>query len=471
MVAMAARANFRHVRSSSKTAGPFRNNIRSSASISGGGIGAVGDDPDYGSTLVQNSSGATALWTITDAKASISDEQKLAAMGKYAPLIWAAEGEEYFACSTDWSFQYLTRVTRDGQYWLYAKQDLSSPSDDLPLFKGNLSEAPVYAFWVEKAGGNYDICYFTYYGYNRGKEILDTIWGTTSATGAFDGSSDSQLKPIAVYMSQHDGGETISWADVEKSDTHPVAYAAWGSHALYSSGGDHTYATVLTDKCGKGTEWQTWSRVETYDYAAKKGLGSFVWPTWMTTDYTSTLPAMNPADPRSGGIYRWGNGKNGCDAGQCRLEDGPTGPIDKADCWDNIHIWLMTLYWAVRAGPPSVLKRSRRMSGKLLTGLGFASGRKESPFRDGMLRTLGYAGSHLPDTFAQVEGEISRSAEIDRDRGPLIQVDAPSVVLGALKTMISLDLRGDRGSGGQRLSALRASVSELISGPCATGNS
>lgn len=304
---------------------------------SGGGIGAVGDDPDYGSTLVQNSSGATALWTITDAKASISDEQKLAAMGKYAPLIWAAEGEEYFACSTDWSFQYLTRVTRDGQYWLYAKQDLSSPSDDsLPLFKGNLSEAPVYAFWVEKAGGNYDICYFTYYGYNRGKEILDTIWG--NHVGDWEHLTvrlDSQLNPIAVYMSQHDGGETISWADVEKSDTHPVAYAAWGSHALYSSGGDHTYATVLTDKCGKGTEWQTWSRVETYDYAAKKGLGSSVWPTWMTTDYTSTLPGMDPADPRSGGIYRWGNGKNGCVADQCRLEDGPTGPIDKGDCWDR----------------------------------------------------------------------------------------------------------------------------------------
>ncbi|HEX4694895.1 Vps62-related protein [Sphingomonas sp.] len=305
---------------------------------SNGAMAAVGDEPDYTSTLLQANSGATALWTVGGTKAIISDEQKLAAMRTCAPLIWAAEGEEYFACSTEWSFQFLTRVTREGQYWLYTKQDLSSPSDDsLPLFKGNLAEAPVYAFWVEKAGGNYDICYFTYYGYNRGKEVVDTIWG--NHVGDWEHLTvrlDSQLNPISVYMSQHSGGETISWADVEKSGTHPVAYAAWGSHALYSSGGDHVYSSVLVDKCGKGTQWNTWDRVETYDYGAKTGLGSSVWPTWMTTDYTSTLPGKDAADPRSGGIYRWGNGGNGATvAGQRQLEDGPTGPIDKGDCWDR----------------------------------------------------------------------------------------------------------------------------------------
>lgn len=303
-----------------------------------GSIGLVGPKPNYGSALSQHGAATTAIWTITPSPVVISDEQKIAAMKQYAPRIWAAQDEEYFACSTDWAFPFLTRVKRDdGNYWLYTKQELSSPSDDsLPMFKGDLASARIYAFWVPKDQNYFDVCYFIFYGYNRGKEVLDTIWG--NHVGDWEHVTvrlDPRLKPVQIHLSAHDGGETISWSGIQKSGTHPVAYAAWGSHALYSTSGDHTYKSIpkLTDKCSAGTSWDSWDSIETYDYAAKKGLGGSVWPSWMTDDYTGTIAGMDPADPHAGGIYRWGNGKNGCLAGQCRLEDGPTGPIDKGDCW------------------------------------------------------------------------------------------------------------------------------------------
>ena len=80
-----------------------------------------------------------------------SDAEKLRLIETYAPRVWLAEGEAYMPSSVEWAFQHLTRVKRDGRYWLYTKQEMSSPSDwTLPLFKGNLDTAPVYAFWVDK---------------------------------------------------------------------------------------------------------------------------------------------------------------------------------------------------------------------------------------------------------------------------------------------------------------------------------
>jgi hypothetical protein len=113
---------------------------------------------------------------------TIPDVRKRQMMEQLAPKVWLADAEEYFPCSVEWSFAYLKRFRNDddgGRYWLQTIETLKSPSDDsLALFKGvrDLGTVPVYAFWVPKRGF-YDITYFTYYGYNRGKEVASTIWG------------------------------------------------------------------------------------------------------------------------------------------------------------------------------------------------------------------------------------------------------------------------------------------------------
>lgn len=82
-------------------------------------------------------------------------------------------------CSVDWAFSQMERVVRDGAFWLYAKQELSNPEDDsLALFKGQpVGSAKIYAFWVQKASLKFDIVYFVYYGYNRRKNVLGTVYG------------------------------------------------------------------------------------------------------------------------------------------------------------------------------------------------------------------------------------------------------------------------------------------------------
>ncbi|MDO8356983.1 MAG: Vps62-related protein [Nitrospirota bacterium] len=279
-----------------------------------------------------------------------TDNDKQLLLRDYAPLVWLAQGETYFPSSVEWAFPYLERFRNsDGNYWLKTKTPLRSPSDNsLPLFQGdkNLNQVPVYAFAVEK-GEFLDLIYFTFYPYNRGKEVLNTKWGNhvgdwehiTVRLAWLLNSRTKQwsLEPLGMYLSAHNFGGAYPWGDVIKADnlgnessqgTHPIVYSAWGSHGFWTRAGSHNYEISLTDETSQGTRWPTWNNVRTYDYAAKKGLGGLSWPGWMSTDYQNP-GAGNPADPAAGAIYRWGNPESGMCVGECRLNDGPTGPAAK----------------------------------------------------------------------------------------------------------------------------------------------
>jgi hypothetical protein len=279
-----------------------------------------------------------------------TDNDKQLLLRDYAPLVWLAQGETYFPSSVEWAFPYLERFRNsDGNYWLKTKTPLRSPSDNsLPLFQGdkNLNQVPVYAFAVEK-GEFLDLIYFTFYPYNRGKEVLNTKWGNhvgdwehiTVRLAWLLNSRTKQwsLEPLGMYLSAHNFGGAYPWGDVIKADnlgnessqgTHPIVYSAWGSHGFWTRAGSHNYEISLTDETSQGTRWPTWNNVRTYDYAAKKGLGGLSWPGWMSTDYQNP-GAGNLADPAAGAIYRWGNPESGMCVGECRLNDGPTGPAAK----------------------------------------------------------------------------------------------------------------------------------------------
>lgn len=278
----------------------------------------------------------------------------------YAPLVWLGQGESYFPSSVEWAFPFVERWANPddgGRYSLRTKATLSSPSDRCGgqdasgacMFFGNLASAAVYAFWIEKPPYA-DVAYFFYYPYNRGKTLVSTLWGNhvgdwehmTLRLLTVTSSTAVHWMPARIYLSQHSSGEVVEWTDVPKTaDGHPIIYSAEGSHGVYKTAGVHTYKTTpigdLSDVCGEGTRWETWKRVEAYDGATKRGLLGEPWPTWMRTDYTNAGTG-NPADPSTGAIYRWGNTKQGCDApsfitDECRLVDGPTGPVEKS-CWD-----------------------------------------------------------------------------------------------------------------------------------------
>lgn len=281
-----------------------------------------------------------------------------AALVQYAPRVWMHPNEEYFPSSVEFAFPSMTRFADgDGNYWVRSTVDLDSPSDDsLPFFTGDLDDAPVYAYYADKGGDVIDLVYFFFYPYNRGKEVIDTIWGNhvgdwEHITVRLMRGPDDALTPLQVYLSAHSFGGAYDWAEVERFEqTHPVVYSARGSHGVWSAAGDHVYMTIgeeflgacvtlvcadLTDETAAGTAWDTWERVEGFDFVAREGLGGASWPAWMSDAFTES--GADPTVPSGGPIFRWGNPEDcstlGVDIsdliGVCRLEDGPTGPVSK----------------------------------------------------------------------------------------------------------------------------------------------
>lgn len=281
-----------------------------------------------------------------------TDDEKVVYLKTYAPQVWLYNQETFMPSSVDWAFPHLERFKiSDGNYWLKTKKTLSSPSDaSLPLFTGNLESAAVYSFWVQYEGKDYvDLVYFFYYPYNRGKHI-EILGNTVVGNHVSDWEhitvrlmmENGKFTPSQIYLAQHSGGETLNWGDIGKTgDGHPIVYSANGSHASYPDAGHHVYKKIsiiieLADDTDQGTAWQTWNRLETYDYEAKKGIGSSTWPAWMSDNF-SDPGTGDPSIPGSGPIYRWGNPKDGCDipfTDECILNDGPTGPVSKTSVWD-----------------------------------------------------------------------------------------------------------------------------------------
>jgi hypothetical protein len=299
----------------------------------------------------------------------LADSVKVGIMEKYAPRVYlAVDGlggsQSYRPSSFDWFAQYVDRVKIDGQYWVQTKTPLSHATEVQSFFYGpadsELDQVPTYAFWVEdptRPRVYADLVYFFFYPYNRGKEILSSVWG--NHVGDWEHVTirikTATLTPSQAALSAHAGGEVLPWSDLEKTaDGHPIVYSAWGSHANYSSAGDHTYKTIsvppladinITDRTSNssdGVAWDTWNQIETFDHYAGRGLGSAAWPTWMSTDFAAA--GADPTNPRLGAIYRWGNTEETCGLclgslcwdfpDICLLENGPTGPVSKSGVWD-----------------------------------------------------------------------------------------------------------------------------------------
>ena len=288
-------------------------------------------------------------------------DPRLEALETYAPRVYFPANEPYFPSSVDFAFPHLERfAVGGGDHWVRTQAALDSPSDTLPFFVGELETAPVYAFWADKGGGVVDLVYWIYYPYNRGKSVVDTIWGNhvgdwEHVTVRLQGDADEGYAPTQLYISAHSFGGAYAWGEgVELHEgTHPVVYSAWGSHGMWAAPGDHTYQTIgeevlgvcvtlvcadLVDETSAGIAWDTWEVVEGFDFFAQEGLGEQAWPAWMSEDFAD-LGLGDPTVPGQGPIFRWGNPED-CSVlgvpiditdliGVCRLEDGPTGPVSK----------------------------------------------------------------------------------------------------------------------------------------------
>ena len=278
-----------------------------------------------------------------------SNQQKLDILTRYAPRVWLEHHEQYWPSSVEFAFAYLARFTNSsdgGNYWLRTTQTLTNATDVLPYFHGtqNVLQDPVYAFWVEKqpAGLVVDLVYFFYYPYNQGKFVVYSTWENHVSDWEHITVRLAWGQPMAVYLSAHNFGAVYPWNSFSKTNaTHPVVYAARGSHGCWAEPGDHIYDRIrivldlydLVDSCSEGRPWDTWQYVQAFDYNSQTGLGTNLWPAWMSVDYTNPGTG-DPSVPGHGPIYRWGNPQQGDEwFGYWQLVNGPTGPASKT-VWD-----------------------------------------------------------------------------------------------------------------------------------------
>lgn len=302
----------------------------------------------------------------------LGSEAKLEHLRQYAPRVWLHTKESYWPASVAWSFHFLRRYwsSDSRMWWLVTKETLKEPSSVLPYFHGadpkkqwtefplTLADVPAYAFWDQVDGNTVDLVYFFYYPYNRGKEVAGTVFEnhvsdwehiTVRLTAQRDRGGRMSFMPAAnaremsVSLAYHSEDARYGWAEVPKvqGSGHPIVYSAIGSHGSYLKAGSHKYKSTavgdLVDYTDEGTAWDTWNKLECFDYDTKQGLGpTWVgsWPNWLKKD--PKFKELGDEDPASGPVTRWGNYRSGAVKlrflkldNYYRLEHGPTGPIDK----------------------------------------------------------------------------------------------------------------------------------------------
>jgi hypothetical protein len=121
----------------------------------------------------------------------------------------------------------------------------------------DLSNARVYYEYVPRVY----VTYWIFYAYNEAPGGL--AGNLANHEGDWERVSvrlDRHDDATEVAYSQHEGVETRPWNEVRKDDTHPIAYVAKGSHALYHSAGSFPIEKVhgaVSDETAEDTPWRT----------------------------------------------------------------------------------------------------------------------------------------------------------------------------------------------------------------------
>lgn len=116
---------------------------------------------------------------------------------------------------------------------------------------------------------------------------------------------DARRRPVSVLASQHSGAESCPWPAVRRAGTHPIVYAANGSHAGYLRAGtrDRTWPDPNDEAGGDGRR----IRPQVVEVSAAN-------PRWM------------------GWPGRWGASRAGIVPGE---SDSPRGPSHQGLRWED----------------------------------------------------------------------------------------------------------------------------------------
>lgn len=212
----------------------------------------------------------------------------------------------------------------------YYTANIQSAADASPTF---------YVQLVTTPGGMKVIQYWFYYFTN----FFGPTFGFNSHEGDWEMIQvilDANETPYAVAFAQHGDGSSREWNDIERMDTHPIVYAARGSHASYMG---------------------PFSFLAGRDQAAPE----------TTVIVTPTVVSLFPLSATSWTFYKghWGQRDLAPGFG------GPASPSAAGTKWDDPLVWYAGLPWDEdashhfgkvkgQAGSPCNVMVTHRLNGK-----------------------------------------------------------------------------------------------------------
>lgn len=197
-----------------------------------------------------------------------------------------------------------------GDTCVYAK-------DFAQLKREGKAPAVTYAHVAREAGRpGLAVQYWFFWYFNQFNDLHEGDWEGMQVV--FEGSTPEQAlreEPSEIGLFQHGGGEKGEWDDakVEKEGTHPVVYAAAGSHATFYD------AAVYVEN-------------------GRKGSGVGCDDTSAPLRRLDVRPIRVPTQPGPDSPYRWLDYEGRWGQWEKGFNNGPTGPASK----DR---WLAPLTW------------------------------------------------------------------------------------------------------------------------------
>ena len=150
----------------------------------------------------------------------------------YAPLVWLAKNEKYFPSSIEYLLENTEPKIINNEIWAVTQKPLGKPSSRLKFFRGfepSKNIVPVYAFVLPEKDqaaleaiehpekSRVRVVYFTFYPYNRGKEVANTMWGNHVTDIEKCYITFFEKVPISITCSVHSWEQTLDWNKVERS--------------------------------------------------------------------------------------------------------------------------------------------------------------------------------------------------------------------------------------------------------------
>ncbi|CAG0935563.1 hypothetical protein TFLX_04405 [Thermoflexales bacterium] len=255
---------------------------------------------------------------------------------QYAPILYAADGENYFPVTIDYTLRNSRLKLSNGQFInMPTVSDLishmtdgsrldfagDSPTGTQTIWDASVGRDPTVYTYISRTGSLTAIQYWFHYFYNDWAASKGCYKPGISCQPSLGNNHEGDWEgiqvvlqddtPIQAVYSQHFDHTRRQWQYVEREGEHPVVYVGWGSHASFFK--DAYYSHIIG-----GAE----------------------------TTGRKPLPPSNISLLRSKEDPAWlqFQGIWGIDDGILGLGGSPTGPAQR-DNWADPFTWWINSQW------------------------------------------------------------------------------------------------------------------------------